>query len=103
MAPRKERKVSRAEPKVFLDARKALASNLMGLRARLQLSQRALSDLSGVNIAYVTQIETANRNPSLLILGRLATALNCDVATLLTKPKRDGKALRYSTRGSKPG
>ncbi len=70
-------------PTPFLDAKLALQRNMAARRARLELSQRALAELSGVNLAYLTQLETGHRNPSLLILGRLALALDTDIASLL--------------------
>ncbi len=97
---------SRRRPVPFLEAKAALQENLATRRARLQLSQRALAARSGVNVAYITQIETGNRNPTLLILGRLALALETDIATLLrTATVRTARAsrMRYSTRGRKPG
>ncbi len=94
----------RRRPIPFLEAKAALQQNLANRRARLQLSQRALAARSGVNVAYITQIETGNRNPTLLILGRLARALGTDIATLLRSANaRTVRARRYSTRGRKPG
>ncbi len=93
-------------PTPFLDAKLALQRNMAARRARLELSQRALAELSGVNLAYLTQLETGHRNPSLLILGRLALALDTDIASLLRTAKGGnaaGSAKRYSTRGRKPG
>ncbi len=102
--PRRSSRAKRNPPRrpvPFLEAKAALQENLAVRRARLQLSQRALAARSGVNVAYITQIETGNRNPSLLILGRLAAALDTDIVGLLKKRRDASSARRYSPKGAK--
>ena len=57
---------------------------LQGLRARRGLSQQALAARVGVSGAYVAMLETGKRrNPSLMLLQRLAKALGVPVTALL--------------------
>jgi len=91
------------EPDPYVAARAALQENLAARRYRLRLSQRALGVHSGVNVAYITQIETGSRNPSLLILGRLAAALGTDIVGLLKERRAAGPVRRYSGKGAKRG
>jgi transcriptional regulator with XRE-family HTH domain len=57
---------------------------LKDLRARRGLSQQTLADRVGVSDAYIAMLETGTRrNPSLILLQRLARALGVPVTRLL--------------------
>jgi transcriptional regulator with XRE-family HTH domain len=65
--------------------RKVLADNVRLLRRNLNLSQEQLADLCGYHRTYIGSVERCERNVSLSTLGCLASALNTDVPTLLTR------------------
>jgi transcriptional regulator with XRE-family HTH domain len=70
-----------------MDLRHHLARNVQRLRRELGWSQEDLSYGSGLHRTYVSGIERATRNPTLLILERLARALGLSAAELLASTK----------------
>lgn len=54
-------------------------------RKELGLSQDELSARAGLGRSYITEVETSNRNISLINVGRLAQALELPVAALFTE------------------
>jgi transcriptional regulator with XRE-family HTH domain len=64
-----------------------LALNLQQARRDSGLTQEELADRSDVHQTYISDVERGRRNPSLLVLHRLAAALKLDVSDLL-KPRR---------------
>jgi transcriptional regulator with XRE-family HTH domain len=67
------------------DARKRLSDKVKKARKKVGLSQEALALQAGINRSYVGQIERGIGNPSLLVLVKLATTLQIDVADLMRK------------------
>jgi transcriptional regulator with XRE-family HTH domain len=65
--------------------RKVIGSNVRRLRSERKLSQEELAEVAEIDRTYVSQIERAVINPSLLVLHKVARALGTDVLTLLTK------------------
>ena len=63
--------------------RQALACNMKALRSKRGLSQEALALDADVDRTYVSQIERAVGNPSLLVLSKLGAVLEADVLDLL--------------------
>lgn len=55
----------------------ALGKNASMLRAQRKLTQEALAERSGLDPSYISGIERAIRNPSVLSLVRLAKGLGC--------------------------
>jgi transcriptional regulator with XRE-family HTH domain len=51
-------------------------------RTELGFSQEYLAEISGVSKAYISQIETGQRRPSIDVLCKLSKALNCDITEL---------------------
>jgi transcriptional regulator with XRE-family HTH domain len=66
--------------------RQHLATNIKASRHERALSQERLSLEADVDRTYVSQIEHAVGNPSLLVIAALATALGRDVCELLSAP-----------------
>lgn len=64
--------------------RATLAANVQRLRAAKELTQEQLAFEAEVDRTYVSQIERRLKNPSLLILHKLARALDATVVGLLT-------------------
>jgi transcriptional regulator with XRE-family HTH domain len=54
--------------------------NLRVLRVKRKLSQEALAGDAGIDRSYVGDLERGERNPSLLLLLRLAKALDCTLS-----------------------
>jgi transcriptional regulator with XRE-family HTH domain len=73
-----------------------LASNLLELRKRKNLSQDRLSALAQIPRSTITHMESGDGNPSLLNLCKLAAALNISIEELLSRPRSDSKLLRAS-------
>lgn len=63
-----------------------LASNVKRLRAARALSQESLAFDAEIDRTYVSQIERAVINPSLLVMHKVARALGASVAELVTAP-----------------
>ncbi len=68
-----------------MDVRQRLSQNLQQLRRERNLSQEDLAHLAKMHQTYLSGIESAKRNPSVLVLERLATALGVDISDLLAK------------------
>ena len=66
----------------FDHVRKILAQNIRALRDEGQLSQEELALRADVDRTYVSQIERAIGNPSLLVLCKLSVVLGVDVERL---------------------
>jgi len=63
--------------------RNRLASKVVKLRNQQGISQDGLSELSGVSISFIKDIELKKANPSVEILDKMATALAVDIKDLL--------------------
>jgi transcriptional regulator with XRE-family HTH domain len=57
--------------------------NLRRLRTAAALSQMELSNRSGLDMAEISRLERGQRDPRLMTIVRLATALNADPAVLV--------------------
>jgi transcriptional regulator with XRE-family HTH domain len=64
--------------------RQDLAHNMKDIRGKRGLSQEALALSADVDRTYVSQIERAVGNPSLLVLCKLSAILETDVLSLLS-------------------
>lgn len=69
-----------------MDVRHRLAANLRRLRNEAGLSQEDFANANGFDRTYISGMERAVRNPTLLIVERLATALGVDVTELICEP-----------------
>ncbi len=67
----------------FDQLRQTLALQVKVARKARKLNQEELADLAEVDRTYVSQIERAVNNPSLLVIFKLATALDVEVVELL--------------------
>lgn len=63
--------------------RKKIADNLRILRAKQRISQEKLAELSELTQPYINKIENENANPSILVLVKIAKALNVTVNDLV--------------------
>lgn len=67
----------------YTDERSFLATNLKEARRTRGLTQDDVAALSGVNRAYVSDLENGKRNIGIDCIGRLAAALQVSAASLL--------------------
>jgi transcriptional regulator with XRE-family HTH domain len=66
-----------------MDIKRRLAKNLVRLRGENGWSQEDLADVSGLHRTYISGIERCVRNPTVLILERLAKSFKVTASKLL--------------------
>lgn len=66
-----------------MDLRRKLARNLVKLRSEHGWSQETLAEEAGLHRTYVSGLERETRNPSLMIIERLAKAFKVNATRLL--------------------
>jgi len=66
-----------------MDWRVIVGTNVLKLRKRRGLSQEELADDSEIDVTYLRGIERGRRNPSLLVMVRLAERLGVHPTKLL--------------------
>lgn len=65
-----------------MDVRRALGLSIKRRREAAGLSQEELAHRSSIHVTYLSGLENGKRNPSLLVLARLANALEVRIAAL---------------------
>lgn len=60
-----------------------LAANVRALRVEKSFSQEELADRAELDRTYISQLERAKCNPSLLVLSKVAQSLGVNVVDLL--------------------
>jgi transcriptional regulator with XRE-family HTH domain len=68
-----------------MDLRLRVGLNIQNLRRAAKLSQEELAHRASVHQTYLSGVETGRRNASLLVLERIAIALNVDPDELLRR------------------
>jgi transcriptional regulator with XRE-family HTH domain len=66
-----------------MEIRRRLAKNLLRLRSEKGWSQEELAEQAGLHRTYVSGLERGVRNPTVLVLERLAKALRAPASALL--------------------
>lgn len=66
-----------------MDIYTQLGKRIVYLRKKRKMSQLQLSIESEINKNYISDLERGKRNPSLMILNRIAIALKTDMSELL--------------------
>ena len=66
-----------------MDVRERLAANMKRLRTERGWSQEALADAAGLDRTYISGIERVVKNPTIIVIERIAHALQCPVGALL--------------------
>ena len=62
-----------------MDVRERVGRNIQRLRQRKELSQEELAHRASVHQTYLSGVEGGKRNPSIMVLGRIAEALGVDI------------------------
>lgn len=70
-----------------MDVRRRVGLNLQRLRRARGLSQEELADRAKVHQTYLSGVETGKRNPSVLVLQRIAAALKADIEDLVRRER----------------
>ena len=66
-----------------MDWRVVVGRNIRRLREERGLTQEKLAVDAEIDLTYLGGIERGKRNPSLLVLARIAIALRADIAELI--------------------
>ncbi|KWV92012.1 helix-turn-helix domain-containing protein [Erythrobacter sp. YT30] len=66
-----------------MEIRKRIGWNVRRLRAEREINQEDFATESGFDRGYISGVERGVRNPSILVLDRIAKALEVDVVDLL--------------------
>lgn len=78
-----------------MEIRKRIGWNVKRLRAERELTQEDFATDSNFDRGYISGVERGVRNPSVLVLQRIATALGVDVADLFDEAKAQAFARQY--------
>jgi transcriptional regulator with XRE-family HTH domain len=65
------------------DWRRILGQNVRRIRLQRKLTQEKLAFGAGIDLTYVGGIERGKRNPSLLVMARIADALSVPLHKLI--------------------
>ena len=66
------------------DLRIVFGRRVRQLRDARKMSQEELAHRADIHVTYVSGIENGKRNPGLLVIGRLARALNVTIQELFS-------------------
>jgi transcriptional regulator with XRE-family HTH domain len=67
-----------------MDMRKLVGANVARARREKGLTQEVLSEKSGLSQQYISGLERGHRNPTIVTLYEIASALGVSPASLLT-------------------
>lgn len=70
-----------------MDMRKLVGENVKRLRVKKGLTQEKFAELSGFSQQYISGLETGMRNPTVVTVFELATALGVDHLALMKPPR----------------
>lgn len=66
-----------------MDVRKKVGANVRLFREKAEVSQEELADRSGLHRTYISGVERGVRNPTVLVLAKIAKALNVELFMLV--------------------
>jgi len=72
-----------------MDIRARIGWNLKRLRKARDITQEDFANDSGFDRGYISGVERGVRNPSVLVLARIASALEADVSELFDARKAE--------------
>nr|WP_262386684.1 helix-turn-helix transcriptional regulator [Roseobacter litoralis] len=59
-----------------------VSKNIQRIRREKELSQEDVAHRANIHQTYLSGVETGKRNPSILVVERIAKALNVDVSEI---------------------
>ncbi|MEQ1780145.1 MAG: helix-turn-helix transcriptional regulator [Hyphomonadaceae bacterium] len=65
-----------------MDVRKRVGGNTRRLREKQGISQEELADRAGLHRTYISGVERGVRNPTVVVLQKIADALGVELSTL---------------------
>jgi transcriptional regulator with XRE-family HTH domain len=68
-----------------MDVRARVGLNLQRLRREKGLSQEELADRAEIHQTYLSGVERGRRNPTVVVLQRIAEALGADIEDIVRK------------------
>lgn len=77
-----------------MDIRTRIGWNVRRLRAEREMTQEDFATDTGIDRGYISGVERGVRNPSVLVLERIATALGVDVAELFDEAKANAFSVK---------
>ena len=73
-----------------MDMRKLVGRNVRRIRQKKELTQERFAELSGFSQQYISSLEQGRRNPTVVTLYELATALGVSHVELV-RPTKGGR------------
>jgi transcriptional regulator with XRE-family HTH domain len=70
-----------------MDWNRIVGANVRKLRGERGLTQEQLAHDAEIDVTYLRGIEAGRRNPSIMVLGRLATALDLHICQFFVDAK----------------
>lgn len=67
-------------PRMSIQSR--VSRNIQRIRREKDLSQEEVAHRADIHQTYLSGVETGKRNPSILVVGRIAKALGVDVSEI---------------------
>lgn len=84
-----------------MDIREIVAINVRKLRVARKLSQEALAVDAEIDRTHVSRIERGIENPTIVVLARVAAALDTDISNLFVRPRSGDAKPSVLPRGRK--
>jgi transcriptional regulator with XRE-family HTH domain len=82
-----------------MDVRARIGWNLRRLRKERKITQEDFATDSGFDRGYISGVERGVRNPSVMVLAKVADALDVDIAELFDIEKARAFSRRYHPHG----
>lgn len=73
-----------------MDMRKLVGRNVRRIRLKKGLTQEKFAEISGFSQQYISGLEHGRRNPTVVTVYEIATALGVSHLELMRSPKRRG-------------
>ncbi len=77
-----------------MDMRKLVGRNVRRIRQQKGLTQEQFAEISGFNQQYISSLERGTRNPTIITIYELATALGVSHMALVAAPEVSGAVAR---------
>ena len=85
-----------------MDVRELVAWNLRRLRVARGIAQEALAVDAEIDRTYVSRLERSMENPTVLVLSRIAKALDCEIVEFFAVPRAGASRPATLPKGRRP-